>query len=75
MWCGRTNSLRSKGCCEEPRHSTANGFVSGSGKPPTVRRFTWHGGNIDSDFVQMPHFEAFGDAERYYASLANERTD
>jgi phage terminase large subunit-like protein len=30
--------------------------------------------NIDSDFVQMPPFEAFRYAERYYASLANECT-
>ena len=35
-----------------------------------------HGGNmayynIDSDFVQMPPFEAFRDAESYYASLAH----
>ena len=28
--------------------------------------------NIDSDFVQMPPFEAFRDAESYYASLAHE---
>ena len=38
-----------------------------------------HGGNmayynIDSDFVQMPPFEAFRDAESYYASLAHECT-
>ena len=30
--------------------------------------------NIDSDFVQMPSFEAFRDAESYYASLAHECT-
>jgi antirestriction protein ArdC len=38
-----------------------------------------HGGNmayynIGSDFVQMPPFEAFRDAESYYASLAHECT-
>lgn len=38
-----------------------------------------HGGNmayynIDSDFVQMPPFEAFRDAESYYAALAHECT-
>lgn len=38
-----------------------------------------HGGNmayynINSDFVQMPPFEAFRDAESYYASLAHECT-
>ena len=30
--------------------------------------------NIGSDFVQMPPFEAFRDAESYYASLAHECT-
>jgi len=30
--------------------------------------------NIDSDFVQMPPFEAFRDAESYYAALAHECT-
>ena len=30
--------------------------------------------NIDRDFVQMPPFEAFRDAESYYASLAHECT-
>ena len=30
--------------------------------------------NIDSDFVQMPPFEAFRDAASYYASLAHECT-
>ena len=38
-----------------------------------------HGGNmayynINSDFVQMPPFEAFRDAESYYAALAHECT-
>ena len=38
-----------------------------------------HGGarayyNIGADFVQMPAFEAFGDAESYYATLAHECT-
>jgi antirestriction protein ArdC len=38
-----------------------------------------HGGNmayynIGSDFVQMPPFEAFRDAESYYATLAHECT-
>jgi antirestriction protein ArdC len=38
-----------------------------------------HGGNrayynIESDFVQMPPFEAFRDAESYYAALAHECT-
>ena len=38
-----------------------------------------HGGNmayynIGSDFVQMPPFEAFRDAESYYAALAHECT-
>jgi antirestriction protein ArdC len=38
-----------------------------------------HGGNmayynLESDFVQMPPFEAFRDAESYYASLAHECT-
>jgi antirestriction protein ArdC len=38
-----------------------------------------HGGNrayynIDSDFVQMPPFEAFRDAESYYAAPAHECT-
>jgi antirestriction protein ArdC len=38
-----------------------------------------HGGNrayynIGSDFVQMPAFEAFRDAESYYATLAHECT-
>jgi antirestriction protein ArdC len=45
----------------------------------TTRAEIRHGGNmayynIDSDFVQMPHFEAFRDAESYYASLAHECT-
>jgi antirestriction protein ArdC len=30
--------------------------------------------NLESDFVQMPPFEAFRDAESYYASLAHECT-
>jgi antirestriction protein ArdC len=30
--------------------------------------------NIESDFVQMPPFEAFRDAESYYAALAHECT-
>jgi antirestriction protein ArdC len=30
--------------------------------------------NIKSDFVQMPTFEAFRDAESYYAALAHECT-
>jgi antirestriction protein ArdC len=38
-----------------------------------------HGGNmayynLESDFVQMPPFEAFRDAESYYAALAHECT-
>jgi len=38
-----------------------------------------HGGNmayynISQDFVQMPHIEAFRDAESYYATLAHETT-
>jgi hypothetical protein len=46
------------------------GFGKDPGKPATVSR----GDNIDPDFVQMAPFEAFRDAERYYASLANECT-
>lgn len=43
--------------------------------PATVR----HGGgrayyNIGSDFVQMPNFETFRDAESYYATLGHELT-
>jgi antirestriction protein ArdC len=30
--------------------------------------------NISQDFVQMPPFEAFRDAESYYATLAHETT-
>ena len=30
--------------------------------------------NIGADFVQMPPFEAFRDAESYYATLAHECT-
>jgi antirestriction protein ArdC len=38
-----------------------------------------HGGtmayyNVSQDFVQMPPFEAFRDAESYYATLAHETT-
>jgi antirestriction protein ArdC len=38
-----------------------------------------HGGNqafysVSNDFVQMPHFETFRDAESYYATLAHELT-
>jgi antirestriction protein ArdC len=29
--------------------------------------------NLESDFVQMPPFEAFRDAESYYASMAEMR--
>jgi antirestriction protein ArdC len=45
----------------------------------TTRADVKHGGNrayynIGSDFVQMPAFEAFRDAESYYATLAHECT-
>jgi antirestriction protein ArdC len=45
----------------------------------TTRADIKHGGNrayynIGSDFVQMPPFEAFRDAESYYATLAHECT-
>ncbi len=45
----------------------------------TTRADIRHGGNrayynIGADFVQMPSFEAFRDAESYYATLAHECT-
>jgi antirestriction protein ArdC len=63
----------------EPRGETmervgkAEAFFSATGA--TVR----HGGNmayynIAQDFVQMPPFESFRDAESYYATLAHETT-
>jgi antirestriction protein ArdC len=50
----------------------AERFFSATGA--TVR----HGGDrayysITGDYVQMPHFEAFRDAESYYATLAHEK--
>jgi antirestriction protein ArdC len=55
------------------RIGRAEGFFAGTGA--AVR----HGGtmayyNISQDFVQMPSFEAFRDAESYYATLAHETT-
>jgi antirestriction protein ArdC len=55
------------------RIDCAEGFFAGTGA--TVR----HGGtmayyNVSQDFVQMPAFEAFRDAESYYATLAHETT-
>ena len=55
------------------RIAQAEQFFSATGA--TVR----HGGNqayyrITSDFVQMPFFETFRDAESYYATLAHELT-
>ena len=55
------------------RIDRAEGFFAGTGA--TV----WHGGtmayyNVSQDFVQMPAFEAFRDAESYYATLAHETT-
>jgi antirestriction protein ArdC len=55
------------------RVDRAEGFFAGTGA--TVR----HGGtvayyNVSQDFVQMPAFEAFRDAESYYATLAHETT-
>jgi antirestriction protein ArdC len=55
------------------RIDRAEGFFAGTGA--TVR----HGGtmayyNVSQDFVQMPAFEAFRDAESYYATLAHETT-
>lgn len=56
-----------------PRITRAEGFFAASGA--AIR----HGGNqayyaIGSDHVQMPPFEAFRDAESYYATLAHECT-
>ena len=55
------------------RIEQAERFFAATGA--TVR----HGGNqayysSASDFVQMPPFEAFRDAESYYATLAHELT-
>jgi len=55
------------------RIDCAERFFAGTGE--TIR----HGGtmayyNISQDFVQMPPFEAFRDAESYYATLAHETT-
>jgi antirestriction protein ArdC len=53
------------------RIDRAEGFFAGIGA--TIR----HGGtmayyNLSQDFVQLPPFEAFRDAESYYATLAHE---
>jgi antirestriction protein ArdC len=55
------------------RINSAETFFAGTGAD--IR----HGGNmtyynIGADFVQMPPFEAFRDAESYYATLAHECT-
>jgi len=53
------------------RIDRAEAFFAGTGA--TIR----HGGtmayyNVSQDFVQMPPFESFRDAESYYATLAHE---
>jgi antirestriction protein ArdC len=55
------------------RIDRAEAFFAGTGA--AIR----HGGtmayyNVSQDFVQMPPFEAFRDAESYYATLAHETT-
>ncbi len=55
------------------RINRAEAFFTGTGA--TIR----HGGtmayyNVSQDFVQMPPFESFRDAESYYATLAHEAT-
>jgi antirestriction protein ArdC len=55
------------------RIDRAEGFFAGTGA--NIR----HGGavahyNVSQDFVQMPPFESFRDAESYYATLAHETT-
>jgi antirestriction protein ArdC len=55
------------------RIDRAEGFFAGTGA--SIR----HGGtmayyNVSQDFVQMPPFECFRDAEAYYATLAHETT-
>jgi antirestriction protein ArdC len=55
------------------RIDRAEGFFASTGA--TIR----HGGtmayyNVSQDFVQMPPFECFRDAEAYYATLAHETT-
>jgi antirestriction protein ArdC len=55
------------------RIERAEGFFAGTGA--TIR----HGGtmayyNVSQDFVQMPPFECFRDAEAYYATLGHETT-
>jgi antirestriction protein ArdC len=60
-------------CCPLPRIARAEAFFAATGA--TIRQ----GGNqayytLGSDHVQMPPFEAFIDAESYYATLAHECT-
>jgi antirestriction protein ArdC len=57
----------------DERIAHAEGFFAATGAD--IR----HGGNSafyspSMDFIQMPEFEAFRDAERYYATLAHECT-
>src|SRR5215831_3330487 len=77
-------SNRSKDCqriftCWPPRLDPVQRIERAESFFAGTRADIRHGGNmayynIDRDFVQMPPFEAFRDAESYYASLAHECT-